>query len=174
MSKQNNNAATVEVDNKTVETETAEQRAERQARESAILRLSASRISQFITGDNSNHYDVPVSRVKGLLSFMVGDSLSEDEIKPKQQTAAMKFAYLLNLSDDDFNTIVDALRTARDDFKVCNESKATIAGGIQSHIFAAQVAGSFMPDSSAASALSYKTAALKSMIALGFVKENPA
>lgn len=173
MSKNQTNVGTIVEENKTETKETAEQRAERQTRESAIIRLAASRVSQFIIGDTANEYPIPVSKVKGLLTMLVGESLHDDGIKPKQQTAGMKLAYLLGLSDDDFQAVCDALKQARDDFRTLDANKTTIDGGIQSHVFAAQVAGSFMPDSSAASALAYKTAAVKSMVALGFVKDKP-
>ena len=165
MSKDNATIAKV-TETATNATETADQRAERQQKETAVNRLDATTLSRIVTGDSKSlSFKIGLHRsiVKGLVAALHEDN----ERKAKDISADVNFATVTTeisreeftkMMEETYDTIIaPASRLA----SATNQSP--VYGGLKPRDFAIACIGAILPGTSANQAANFKNAVLSAM-----------
>jgi len=165
MSKDNATIAKV-TETATNATETAEQKAERQQKETAVNRLDATTLSRIVTGDSKSlSFKIGLHRsiVKGLVAALH----EENERKAKDISADVNFTTVTTeisreeftqMMEETYDTIIaPASRLA----SATNQSP--VYGGLKPRDFAIACIGAILPGTSANQAANFKNAVLSAM-----------
>lgn len=146
--------------------ETAEQKAERQQKETAVNRLNATTLSRVVTGDSKGlNYRMSLHRAitKGLVAALH----EENERKAKDISADVNFKTVTTeISREEFTRMMEEtydtiIAPATALANTANQSP--VYGGLKPKDFALACVGSMLPGTSANQAANFKNAILSAM-----------
>lgn len=161
------NATIVEVTETAVNaTETAEQKAERQQKETAVNRLNATTLSRIVTGDSKSlAFKIGLHRsiVKGLVAALH----EENERKAKDISADVNFATVTTeISREEFTKMMEETYDtiiAPASMLASAANQSPVYGGLKPRDFAIACIGAILPGTSANQAANFKNAVLSAM-----------
>ena len=161
------NATIVEVTETAVNaTETAEQKAERQKKETAVNRLNATTLSRIVTGD-SKLLTFKIGLHRSIVKALVAALHEENERKAKDISADVNFATVTTeISREEFTKMMEEtydtiIAPASQLASASNQSP--VYGGLKPRDFAIACIGAILPGTSANQAANFKNAVLSAM-----------